>query len=190
MSRDMKRRLAIRWSGVVAVAIVIAVGAVAIASNQRVASGGDRYRVSARRLRSELAKTGLDVRYVHPRHEPTSAVVGVARSLPANPFGFEYQLYRSSDEASVSALGKLKAGAFGWPKPHLGVIFEPVVRGVLGNVAYAIYERSFLREKEGSRAKAWEVQLTVQRTQRELDDALFNTFPPRDPYANALSNNP
>ena len=130
----------LRWTAALAVVAIAATGALALASSQQVASGGDSYRVTPQRLRSELTKTGIELTFLHPPSEPTTAVVGVVGSAPGERIGFEYQLYQSSEEATVEGLGKLPPATFGWPKPSLGEAFEPIVRGVLGNVAYAIYE--------------------------------------------------
>jgi hypothetical protein len=175
------------------IALAVMVGACvctsALAGSARVATAGDRHVVTAERLRSELRKANIEIRYTHPMSEPTAAVVGAARAAPAGAIGFEYQLFSSSALATIRYAGKLRPKDFGWPRSKLGVVFEPIVRGVLGNVAYAIYERHFLRQ-EGTREEATEVQLSVQRTVRAMDDALFKSFPPRDPYANALSTGP
>jgi hypothetical protein len=112
-----------------------------------------------------LKQGGVRVRYVKPVHEPVPAVVGVASVAPARGIGFEYQVFPSSDETTVAQLGKLKEADFGWPKAKPGVVFEPVVRGVLGNIAYAIYERHFLAEK-GTRKEAMRLQLATQRVLR------------------------
>jgi hypothetical protein len=175
--------------GVAVVVAVFAVGALAFASSRQVAFEGDPHHVSAGRLRDELKQGGVRVRYLKPVHEPVPSVVGVASVAPARGIGFEYQVFPSSDETTVAQLGKLKEADFGWPKAKPGVVFEPVVRGVLGNIAYAIYERHFLTEK-GTRKEAMRLQLATQRVLRTLDDALFESFPDRDPYANALSPTP
>jgi hypothetical protein len=171
--------------GVAVVVAVFAVGALAFASSRQVAFEGDPHHVSAGRLRDELKQGGVRVRYV----KPVPAVVGVASVAPARGIGFEYQVFPSSDETTVAQVGKLKEADFGWPKAKPGVVFEPVVRGVLGNVAYAIYERHFLAEK-GTRKEAMRLQLATQRVLKTLDDALFESFPDRDPYANALPPTP
>lgn len=164
----------------------LAVVALAFARSGKVASEADPHHVPANRLRTELNRGGIQIRYVKPAHEPVPAVVGVASLAPAKGVGFEYQVFPDSDEATVAHLGKLKETDFGWPKAKLGVVFEPVVRGVLGNVAYAIYERHFLAA-QGTRKEAMRIQLATQRVLRTLDDALFESFPKGDPYANALS---
>lgn len=173
-----------------AAVVCIAVAAAALAGGDRVATGGDPYRVKAERLRSELAKTGLRIRYIHPHGEPTRTVAGVAEFGWAGPIGFEFQLYPSSDQATVRGVGKLRLADFGGPAK---IIFEPkVIRGVLGNVAFAEYEIPDPGEEESapSRKIGLHRQLQVQRLNRSLDDALFNSFPAADPYANALSTTP
>jgi hypothetical protein len=172
------------------VVAITATAALALADSQQVASGGDSYSVTAQRLRSELTNTGIELTFLHPPHEPTTAVVGVAGSAPGERIGFEYQLYGSSDEATVENLGKLPPNVFGWRKPGHNQIFEPIVRGVLGNVAYAIYELGFIERPKDPRLEALERHWNPQRTLRALDNALFESFPPGDPYANPLSANP
>jgi hypothetical protein len=178
------------WIVGFAILAVAATGALALASSQQVASGGDTYSVTAPRLRSELTKTGIELTFLHPPNEPTTAVVGAAGSAPGERIGFEYQLYGGSGEATVENLGKLPPNVFGWHKPGPNEIFEPIVRGVLGNVAYAIYELGFIERQKSPRLEALERHWNPQRTLRALDNALFTSFPSRDPYANPLSVTP
>jgi hypothetical protein len=179
-----------RWIAGFAVLAVAATGALAVASSQQVASGGDSYSITAQRLRSKLTNTGIELTFLHPPNEPTTAVVGVAGSAPGEQIGFEYQLYPSSDEAKVANLGKLPPRVFGWRKPSHNQIFEPIVRGVLGNVAYAIYELWSIERRKAPRLEALERHWNPQRTLRALDNALFESFPSGDPYANPLSATP
>jgi hypothetical protein len=180
----------LRWTAVLAVVAIAVTAALAVASSQQVASGGDSYSITAQRLRSELTNTGIELTFLHPPNEPTAAVVGVAGSAPGERIGFEYQLYRSSEEATVENLGKLPPNVFGWRKPGHNQIFEPIVRGVLGNVAYAIYELEFIERRKAPRLEVLERHWNPERTLRGLDNALFGSFPPGDPYANPLSATP
>jgi hypothetical protein len=157
--------------------------AVALALDGRVASGGDPYRVTAGRLRDELAAKGVEARFVSaPGTVP--ALAGVAKLGDAEPVGFEFRLYPGSDEATVAGLGRMRSTDFGWPREQLGFIYEPRIRGVLGNVAFAEYEW-FDLHTHLSRAAALRSQLAEQRLLRALDDALFGSFPAGDPYAHA-----
>lgn len=172
------------------VCVGAALVAMAVARSDRVASGGDPYKVSSQRLRRELALTGVKIRYLYPRSEPAHAVVGIARQGPA-VIGFEFQLFPSSDEATVFDLGKLRAVDFGWPRQYRGVLLEHRTRGVLANVAFEEYEKLVLESHDrSSHNAAMADQLAAQRVHRALDNALFNSFPARDPYARALSATP
>jgi hypothetical protein len=103
----------------------------------------------------------------------------------AEPIGFEFRLYPSSDQATVRGLGKMRSTDFGWPKEHRGFIYEPQVRGVLANVAFAEYEWFDLHTHR-SRVAALKSQRAEQRLMRALDDALFGSFPRKDPYVHAV----
>lgn len=167
--------------------VVIAVGvlaALALAVDGRVASGGDPHRVTASRLRAELAAKGIEARFVQAPG-PVLALAGVAHMGEAEPVGFEFRLYPSSDQATARGLGKMRSTDFGWPKEQLGFIYESRVRGVLGNVAFAEYEW-FDLDTHRSRSAALKSQLAEQRLLRALDDALFGSFPTNDPYAHAM----
>lgn len=168
----------------VAVIVVGVLAAVAMAVDGRVASGGDPYRVTAGRLRGELAAMGIKARFVHARG-PVPALAGVADMGGAEPVGFEFRLYPSSDQTTVRDLGTMRSTDFGWPKEQLGFIYEPRIRGVLGNVAFAEYEWFDLNTHR-SRAAALRSQLAEQRLLRALDDALFGSFPAKDLYAHAV----
>jgi hypothetical protein len=167
-----------------AIILVCLLAAFALGADGRVASGGDLYLVTAGRLREELAAKGVEARFVRaPGTVP--ALAGVARMAEAEPVGFEFRLYPSSDQATVRGLGKMASTKFGWPEEHRGVIYEPQVRGVLGNVAFAEYEW-FDLDTHRSRAGALKSQLAEQRLLRALDDALFGSFPRQDPYVHAV----
>lgn len=180
-----------RWTGLLlALALLVVAATAALGSIARVASDGDPYRVSVHRLRSELAATGLDIRYIHPAREKGVAVTGVANYGAGGPIGFEYQIFPGSDVATVRQLGNLKAADFGW-KEKIPIVFtEHQIRGVLGNVAFAEYEDARTSEPRVSRQRGLRIQLQRQRTTRALDDALFRSFPPSDPYAHAESSSP
>jgi hypothetical protein len=113
------------------------------------------------------------------------------KSSASHRIGFEYQVFPSGDQATVTYLGRLQTSDFGWPKPRLGIVLEPKVRGVVGNVAFAEYEwRNQRDDRHYTRKAALRSQLALQHMHRALDDALFNSFPSKDPYANALSATP
>ncbi|HEX4463960.1 MAG TPA: hypothetical protein VH042_04890 [Solirubrobacterales bacterium] len=140
--------------------------------------------MTSSRLRDELAAKGIEARFVQAPG-PVPAVAGVAKMGNAEPVGFEFRLYADSDQATVRGLGRMHSTDFGWPKEQLGVIYQPRVRGVLGNVAFAEYEWHKLNT-HGGRAAALRSQLAKQRLLRALDDALFGSFPTKDPYAHAV----
>ncbi len=174
---------------VIAILACVAAASTATAHDGvRVASGGDPYRVSAAHLRHELTTSGIEIRFTHPRGEPVPAVTGVGSSGRAS-IGFEFQLYPSSDQASVRDLGRLRAPDFGWRRPHGLLAFEGWIRGVLGNVAYAQYEESLLESHE-TQSAFLRKEAAEMRVLRALDNALFRSFPARDPYAQALSPKP
>jgi hypothetical protein len=190
----MRGRTLVASVAVVAALCLAGVGvAVALGGGApAVASGGDPNVVTTTQLKEGLAKIGAKIRYVDAR-EPVPALVGLASKEPTVPIGFEYQVFPSSDQATVAHLGKLSAQTFGWRKPTSGIIFEPLVRGVLGNVAYAVYEdneHDRHRRPHETAAEAHRFQLAAQAIRRGLDDALFDAFPADDPYANALSPTP
>jgi hypothetical protein len=193
----MRKRTLVALAAVVAAAAVaVAVLVVAVASGggkPDVATGGDPNTVSTAQLEAGLAKIGVKIQYVDAS-EPVPAVVGLASVSPASPVGFEYQVFPSSDQATVADLGKLPPHTFGWKKPRASFYYEPTIRGVLGNVAYAIYEDPEEVDVEPSAkmlsAGVRGYQLAAQKVSRGLDDALFDAFPANDPYVNALSPTP
>jgi hypothetical protein len=163
----------------------------AMGGSQKVATGTDPYHVTEKRLRAELEKAGVPLRYVHPRNERVPTVSGAVKGNSSHRIGFEYQIFPSGDQATVAYLGRLRTSDFGWPKERLGITLEPKVRGVLGNVAFAEYEwLSHWDHRHYTHKAALRSQLVLQHISRALDDALFNSFPPEDPYANALSTTP
>ncbi|HZO05581.1 MAG TPA: hypothetical protein VFB52_04280 [Solirubrobacterales bacterium] len=147
-------------------------------------TGGDPYLVSAERLRSELAGSGAKIRFAASRGGAIPSVVGVARDGGA-VIGFEFQLYPSSDVATVAAAGELRAARFGWPRRYRGFLLKVEVRGVLGNVVYTEYERGAV-ESHSTVREVNRRQRARQRIMRALDDALFASYPEDDPFAVAL----
>lgn len=162
--------------------------AFAMAGDQRVATGGDPYRVTASKLRDELVARGVEARFV-PAPGGVETLAGVAKMPGAEPAGFEFRLYPSSDQATVRGLGRMRSTDFGWPREQLHFVFESRIRGVLGNVAFAEYEWFDLNTHR-SRVAAIESQLAEQRLLRAIDDALFASYPASDPYVHALSSSP
>lgn len=141
--------------------------------------GGSVDRVSTKQLRSELEQAKVSIQ---PGSDTSASTVSGVASQGRAAIGFEFRVYPSSDEATVRGLGNLSLGDLGYPSPN-GVTVKKVIRGVLGNVAYAQYrverdwktERAYLEENESRREVI-----------RELDDALFRSFPPDNPYAQPL----
>ena len=168
------------------VACLVVVGSVAAA--EKVAVGGDPYVVSEQRLKDELIATGVAIQFHTVEFGEVPSVVGVASDGGA-AIGFEFQIYPSSDEATAWDLGELPAAAFGWPPKYKDFLLQVEVRGVLGNVAFAEYERGAV-ESASTAKEVNERQRSEQRVVRALDDALFGSFPPADPYVHALANEP
>jgi hypothetical protein len=84
-------------------------------------------------------ETGIEIRFIQPTHEPVRTVAGVGGSGRSS-IAFEFQLFPTSEQAKVEDLGNLKPREFGWSAAPLFVDWEPRIRGVLANVAYAEYE--------------------------------------------------
>ncbi|HZO05580.1 MAG TPA: hypothetical protein VFB52_04275 [Solirubrobacterales bacterium] len=168
------------------VACLFVVGSVAAA--EKVAIEGDPHVVSEQSLKDELMKTGVAIQFHTVESGEVPSVVGVARDGGA-VVGFEFQLYPSSDEATAWDLGELPAAAFGWPPKYKDFLLKVEVRGVLGNVAFAEYERGVL-ESQSTVKEVNERQRSKQRVARALDDALFGLFPSSDPYVHALATVP
>lgn len=178
----MKRRLA---SAALPLAVIVmaALVAVAVGDTHRSASDGDPYRVTPLRLIRELDKAqGVDVRFTKPSGEPVRTIAGVGSSGGV-AIAFEFQLYPTSDEATVEQLGRLKPRDFGWTGGRW-VEWEPRLRGVLANVAYAQYERRHIYvENHETVSEYLHDDASRRRVQRALDDALFDVFPASDSFA-------
>jgi hypothetical protein len=157
----------------------ISSGSVRVATGEspRVASDGDPHRVTVRHLREALANSGLTIRPARTPSPSASTITGVA-SVDDVKIGFEFQIFSSSDVATIRRLGRLRPTDFGWPPARFDPLYRTWIRGVLGNVAYAQYEVETDQQLLAERAR--------RRVIRELDDVLFGLFPSGDPYANAL----
>jgi hypothetical protein len=175
--------------GCLGIGICLYAAGVSVADYQQVATGADPHRVTAQSLRDELQRTGLAVRFTDPKGLPVPSVTGVARHGSA-VVGFEFQLFPSSDVATVRQVGLLDAEDFGWPRRDRSFFLDRWVRGVIANVAFAEYEQNVIEGPQQTFAEAHEAQLAEQRVQRALDDALFHSFPEDDPYAHALLRRP
>lgn len=165
-----------------ALACVLASAAAAMAGgSDRASTGGDPHRVTVQRLQAELGRSGLAIRPVRPSLRTPRVVSGVA-SDGAVEVGFEFHVFRSSDEATVRRLGRPRPRDFGWTTRPGVTPVRTRIRGVLANVAYAQYEL------EGRRLPGGHVRNDAARRRliRGLDDALFRAFPPDDPYAQPL----
>ena len=186
----VRRPAVIALVGVCAACLLMVIAtAFASGGGTQVAFEGDPFVVTPTQLKSGLSKAGLKVRYVKGAAGPATEVAGVAH-LQDHLIGFEFQLFPASDEATVRYVGRLQAPDFGWPKNiYHGMKFKTWVRGVLGNVAFAEYERSPLR-KHFTPAEARRSQLTYQSLRRRVDDALFRSFPENDPYVHATAVKP
>lgn len=154
--------------------------------NSQVATSGDPYAVTPKRLKRELREDGIDVRFIHTKRVAHAKSVAGVGSLGRAGIGFEFQLYPSSDQASVRRLGQLSRRRFGriGQRPISGI--DVKLRGVLANVAYAQYQPYWEGNSESRRAFL-RFDAQYRRVLRALDDALFASFPRDDPYAHALS---
>ncbi len=180
----------LRRSGVV-VSVMIFLLAVTAASGgyRKVATNSDPHCLTAQSLRLHLERSGLAIRFIRHVDEPVPSIVGVARR-GSEVLGFEFQLFPSSDEATVSRVGRLEAADFSWPPRFHGFLLGRWVRGVIANVAFAEYERNVVEGPRQSVGEAHRAQLDEQELQRAVDDALFSSFPARDPFAHAVSGRP
>lgn len=161
------------------------VAAMAIAGGgQRVATGVDTYRVTGKHLRKSLRKSSINIHFIQQENEPLPTVSGIGTSGEAE-LGFEFQIYPSSREATIAALGTLRPRDFGWSVIGSRERWLRRIRGVLANVAYAQYEVEVERPRETARAYLRR-EAAHRRVLRALDDALFASFPVDDPYAYAL----
>jgi hypothetical protein len=166
--------LAVLVGGVAAAAISLA------GEPMQVSTGGDPHRVTVQRLRMELGRSGLEIRPLRPSARAPHVVSGVAYNGPVE-VGFEFQVFRSSSEATIRRLGRLRPRDFGWERPP-ATLYRTWVRGVLANVAYGQYELERSRLPGGYLRN----DAARRRILRALDDALFRAFRPDDPYAHPL----
>jgi len=172
---NARRRLVVAAVAVVSMGAVLAV-VLAVTGSSQVADG-DPHRVTVGQLRDRLERSGLQIRTIREPTRSIPTIVGVASAGHA-AIGFEFQVFPASDVATVRKLGRLRSTDFGWPPARFNPLYRTWIRGVLGNVAYAQYEI----ETDG--------QLLAESARRRivqmLDDALFSSFSPDDPYAHAL----
>lgn len=146
--------------------------------------------ITAAQLRASLARSGLQVDPRRSRrHKPDTEVVGgVAHGEHGARVEFEF-VVANGRRAGTDELGTLdipfRSDGVNRNQP-LGVhtpsgdLVTPDVRGVLGNVAYAVY---YFGIREAPPA-------ATQDIVRRLDDALFQTFPPTDAEAHAIRRSP
>jgi hypothetical protein len=144
---------------------------------------------TAERVRQELDRTGLRIRYREgSTGDGVDAVVAgfvpIRGSRGRGGVGFEFVL-RNGERPDSGDLGRAfplrrdpDTGApaelhFGTPRQ-----FSPFPRGVVGNVAYANYFYGLNPRRDEERITA------------RLDDALFAAFPPDDAEAHPILDRP
>jgi hypothetical protein len=146
--------------------------------------------ITASQLRASLAHSGLqiDARRGLPHKADADVVGGIARGEHSARVEFEFVVARGR-RARTDELGTLdvplRSDGVNRNRP-LGVhtvsgdLATPVIRGVLGNVAYAIY---YFGIREAPPAATSDVV-------RRLDAALFGAFPVTDAEAHAILRKP
>lgn len=188
MSRG-RELVALAVAGTAVLALTLAVAAVS--AGDGVSTGGDPHVVTKHELRAALARSGLALRFgASDSRTRADRVQGFARRGDVR-LGFEFQLFRNGDQTTIRSLARLGLDEFGLAHVRPRLDTYPMVRGVVGNVAYATYEidpenwpvdrsdRYYLRYERDA--------LHIGRT---LDDALFGLFPANDPSVHALSPDP
>jgi hypothetical protein len=170
------------WTWIVSAAVVLlATGGLALSATgdtTRVSSGGDPHHVTLRELRDRLERSGVAIRPARHPAPSRSTIAGVASAGRAM-IGFEFQVFSSSDVATIRGLGRLRPPDFGWPPTRFDPLYRTWIRGVLSNVAYAQYEIETDRQLGAEPAR--------RRIIRALDDALIGAFPADDPYVHAMA---
>jgi hypothetical protein len=171
---------------------IVATIACAIALTAQTGCGSDQKvpTIRASELRASLARSGLRIepRRGHPRKAHTEVVGGIAHGAHGARVEFEFVVVRGR-RAHTDELGTLdipfRSDGLNRNRPlsirtRSGTLVSPVIRGVLGNVAYATYYFG-IREAPPT---------ATEDVVRRLDAALFDTFPATDPEAHAIRRTP
>jgi hypothetical protein len=167
---------------VVAVAILIGVG--------RAESAAAPTSITAGALSRSLALSGLEITPVkgRPRNGSSEVVGGIAYGTQGARVEFEFAV-AANGQASTRQLGGLgipiRRSGPNQNRPdrvrvRSGERVTPVIRGVVGNVAYALYYFG-IREAPPD---------ATREVVRRLDAALFDAFPARDAEAHAVMQDP
>jgi hypothetical protein len=146
--------------------------------------------ITATQLRQSLARSGLQIthRVGRPRESAVDVVGGIARGAHGARVEFEFVVAKGR-RASTRQLGtldiRIRRLGPNQNRPEAvrlrsGTLVTPVIRGVLGNVAYALY---YFGVREAPPEATFDVV-------RRLDRALFDAFPPTDPEAHAILERP
>jgi hypothetical protein len=146
--------------------------------------------ITADQLRESLTRSGvrIDPRRGHPRKSDSEVIGGIAHGEHGARVEFEF-VVTAGRRARTDELGTLdipfRSDGVNRNRPlrvrtATGDLVTPVIRGVLGNVAYATY---YFGIREAPPAATDDVV-------RRLDRALFNTFPPTDAEAHAIRRTP
>jgi hypothetical protein len=142
--------------------------------------------ITASKLRASLEHSGLriDARRGHPRKADAEVVGGIAHGAHGSRVEFEF-VVATGRRAGTDELGTLdipfRSDGLNRNRPlsirtRSGTLVSPVIRGVLGNVAYATY---YFGIREAPPAATDDVV-------RRLDAALFDTFPATDAEAHPI----
>jgi hypothetical protein len=172
----MRRRL------IITAALSLGAGA-SLATGLHGASGKPRQTplITPAALKDRLVATRLHLVFRPARAKP--GVLGVLAGTATagqSRVGFEFALTRAraaETTALVTVALPERADPFAIEKKH-PTRLDPVVRGILGNIAYA----NFFSPNGGGAADMAIV--------KKLDDALFGAFPPDDPLAHSLLRRP
>lgn len=171
---------------------IVATIACAMALSTQTGCGSEQHvpTITASKLRASLARSGLriDTRRGHPRRPRTEVVGGIAHGAHGARVEFEF-VVADGRRAGTDELGTLdipfRSDGRHRNRPlsirtRSGTLVSPVIRGVLGNVAYATY---YFGLREAPPAATEDVV-------RRLDAALFDTFPATDAEAHAIRRTP
>jgi len=171
-------------------AALVAVMAVLVSAEMGCGGPSSGAAISARHLRASLARSGLNIAFIRARPSPgaRNVVAGVATGSTGARVEFEFVL-AAGRRGSTHQLGTL---GIALPRDGLnenhtetarlpsGQRVAPVVRGVVGNVAYSLY---FFVPSRAPRAATEDVV-------RRLDAALFDAFPADDAEAHPIRTTP
>jgi hypothetical protein len=146
--------------------------------------------ITAGALERSLMRSGLQItpRAGHPHAGSSEVIAGIAHGASGARVEFEFAVSKSR-RASTTQLGTvgipIRRSGPNQNRPETvrlrsGTLVTPVIRGVLGNVAYALY---YFGVREAPPDATRDVV-------RRVDTALFDAFPATDAEAHAILSRP